>query len=99
GDAKRLTYFIGALPMQLGYDRSNDLLDPTKGFRANLRVSPEASLQGNVSPYVRATFDLAGYYPVSDSLVVAARTRVGTITGAARDDIAPSRRIYAGGGG
>lgn len=98
-DAKRLTYFIGALPMQLGYDRSNDLLDPTKGFRANLRVSPEASLQGNVSPYVRATFDLAGYYPVSDSLVVAARTRVGTITGAARDDIAPSRRIYAGGGG
>ncbi|MGC4251066.1 MAG: BamA/TamA family outer membrane protein [Sphingobium sp.] len=99
GDAKRLTYFIGALPMQLGYDRSNDLLNPTKGVRANLRVSPEASLQGNVSPYVRATFDLAGYYPVSDSLVIAARTRVGTITGAARDDIAPSRRIYAGGGG
>lgn len=99
GDAKRLTYFIGALPMQLGYDRSNDLLDPTKGVRANLRVSPEASLQGNVSPYVRATFDLSGYYPVSDSLVIAARTRVGTITGAARDDIAPSRRIYAGGGG
>ncbi|BAV65371.1 autotransporter assembly complex protein TamA [Sphingobium cloacae] len=99
GDAKRLTYFIGALPMQLGYDRSDDLLNPTKGVRANLRLSPEASLQGNVSPYVRATFDLSGYYPVSDSLVIAARTRVGTITGAARDDIAPSRRIYAGGGG
>lgn len=98
-DTKRLTYFIGALPVQVGYDRSNDLLNPTKGFRANLRVSPEASLQGNVSPYGRATFDLAGYYPVSDSIVIAARTRVGTITGAARDDIAPSRRIYAGGGG
>ncbi len=95
----RLTYFIGALPMQIGYDRSNDLLDPTKGFRANLRVSPEASLQGSVSPYVRATFDLSGYYPVSDSLVIAARTRLGTISGTSRDSLPPSRRIYAGGGG
>lgn len=94
-----LTYFIGALPTQLGYDRSNDLLNPTRGFRANLRVSPEASLQGNVSPYVRATFDLSGYYPVADNIVIAARTRLGTISGAARDDIAPSRRVYAGGGG
>ncbi|MGE4321599.1 MAG: autotransporter assembly complex family protein [Sphingobium sp.] len=96
---KRRTYFIGGLPVQIGYDRSNDLLNPTSGFRANLRVAPEGSLQGNFSPYVRGTFDLAGYYPVSDSLVIAARTRLGTITGIARDDIAPSRRIYAGGGG
>ena len=99
GQNKRLTYFIGALPVQVGYDRSNDLLNPTKGFRASVRVSPEASLQGNVSPYVRGTFDLTGYYPVSDSLVIAARTRLGTISGVARDDVAPSRRIYAGGGG
>jgi translocation and assembly module TamA len=98
-EKRRLTYFIGSLPTQIGYDRSNDLLNPTKGFRANLRVSPEASLQGNVSPYVRATFDLTGYYPVSDALVIAARTRIGTISGAARDQIAPSRRVYAGGGG
>ncbi|WP_030538875.1 BamA/TamA family outer membrane protein [Sphingobium sp. DC-2] len=98
-EKRRLTYFIGSLPTQIGYDRSNDLLNPTKGFRANLRVSPEASLQGNVSPYVRATFDLTGYYPVSDALVIAARTRLGTISGAARDQIAPSRRVYAGGGG
>ncbi len=98
-EKRRLTYFIGSLPVQVGYDRSNDLLNPTKGFRANLRVSPEASLQGNVSPYVRGTFDLSGYYPVSDALVIAARTRLGTISGAARDQIAPSRRVYAGGGG
>ncbi|GLV29173.1 hypothetical protein TomTYG75_16930 [Sphingobium sp. TomTYG75] len=98
-EKRRLTYFIGSLPVQLGYDRSNDLLNPTRGFRANLRLSPEASLQGNLSPYVRGTFDLSGYYPVSDALVIAARTRLGTISGASRDQIAPSRRIYAGGGG
>ncbi|AUW58404.1 hypothetical protein C1T17_10115 [Sphingobium sp. SCG-1] len=99
GDSSRLTYFIGALPGQLGYDLSDDLLNPTKGMRATIRVSPEASLQGNVSPYVRASFDLSGYYPVSDSLVIAARTRLGTISGTSLDNVAPSRRIYAGGGG
>ena len=98
-DKVRRTYFIGGLPLQLGYDRSNDLLNPTRGFRANLRAEPEGSLQGSFSPYLRATFDLTGYYPLSDSLVIAARTRVGTISGVNRDDVAPSRRIYAGGGG
>ncbi len=98
-DKTRRTYFIGGLPVQIGYDRSNDLLNPTKGFRANLRAEPEGSLQGSFSPYLRATFDLTGYYPVSDTLVIAGRARVGTISGAKRDDVAPSRRIYAGGGG
>lgn len=99
GETRRLNYLIGALPGQLGYDTSNDLLNPTKGFRATIRLSPEASLQGDVSPYVRSMFDLSGYYPVSDSFVLAARTRVGSIAGVSRDSIAPSRRIYAGGGG
>ncbi|MCP1469230.1 translocation and assembly module TamA [Sphingobium sp. OAS761] len=99
GEKDRRTYFIAGLPVQIGYDLSNDLLNPTKGFRANLRAEPEGSLQGKFSPYLRATFDLSGYYPVSDSLVIAARTRLGTISGVSRDDVAPSRRIYAGGGG
>ncbi|MEC3951238.1 autotransporter assembly complex protein TamA [Sphingobium sp. HWE2-09] len=98
-DKTRRTYFIGGLPVQIGYDRSNDLLNPTKGFRANLRAEPEGSLQGNFSPYLRASFDLTGYYPVSDSLVIAGRAKVGTISGVSRADVAPSRRIYAGGGG
>ncbi|WP_311268693.1 BamA/TamA family outer membrane protein [Sphingobium sp. WCS2017Hpa-17] len=98
-DKTRRTYFIGGLPVQIGYDRSNDLLNPTKGFRANVRAEPEGSLQGNFSPYLRASFDLTGYYPVSDSLVIAGRAKVGTISGVSRDDVAPSRRIYAGGGG
>ncbi len=98
-DKVRRTYFIGGLPLQLGYDRSNDLLNPTRGFRANLRAEPEGSLHGSFSPYIRATFDLTGYYPLSDALVIAGRARVGTISGVTRDDVAPSRRIYAGGGG
>ena len=98
--SERLTYFIGALPLGVGIDTSDNLLDPTRGFRVNARVSPEISVQnGNKSKYVRAQVDVSGYFPIGDKVVLAGRTRVGTITGAPVDDIALSRRLYAGGGG
>ncbi len=93
------TYFIGALPVTLHYDGSNDLLDPTRGFRLGMRLSPEASLQSGTFGYARAQIDASTYVPVGKKIVVAGRVRVGTIAGAARDRIAPSRRYYAGGGG
>ena len=99
GEPRRRTFFIGALPATLGLDESDDLLDPTKGFRLLGRVSPEISFQGGSFPYVRAQFDASAYRPVSDSVVAAGRIRLGSILGAERNDIAPSRRFYAGGGG
>lgn len=95
----RRTFYIAALSGQLGYDYTDSLLDPTKGFRVTTLIQPEGSLSDGFNPYVRARLDASGYYPVGDSLVLAARLRLGTIQGAARRDIAPSRRFYAGGGG
>ncbi|HEV7234467.1 MAG TPA: BamA/TamA family outer membrane protein [Sphingorhabdus sp.] len=99
GVRDRRIYYVGALPGQVGFDRSDDLLNPTKGFRLNLRLSPEASLGSGTRFYARAILDGSYYFPATDSLVLAARARVGTISGAARGDIAPSRRFYGGGGG
>ena len=99
GMTRRRTFFIGALPGTLAYDGSNDLLDPVRGFRLSGRLSPEASLQGSAFGYARAQLDGSVYRPVSDRVTIAARARIGTIVGAARDRIAPSRRFYAGGGG
>ena len=100
GEPRRRTFFIGALPGSLGYDASDDLLDPTKGFRLLGRLSPEISFQGGTFPYARAQIDASAYHPVSDS---DRRRRAGSgwarILGADRDDIAPSRRFYSGGGG
>jgi translocation and assembly module TamA len=95
----RKTFFIGALPGQLGYDRSDSLLDPTRGFRITARLSPEASLQSGAFGYVRSLADASAYYPASDSIVLAGRVRGGVILGASRDRIAPTRRYYSGGGG
>ena len=99
GARDRRIYYVAALPGQLGFDRSNDLLDPVRGYRLNLRVSPEASLGTGKQIYVRAILDGSYYYPVTDSIVVAARARVATISGISRDNLAPSRRFYGGGGG
>ena len=95
----RRTYGIVALPGQVLFDRSDSLLNPARGYRLRLNVSPETSVQGSISPYVRAQIEGTVYYPVSPSLVIAGRAKAATIQGIARDDLAPSRRLYGGGGG
>ena len=93
------TFFIAALPVSLGYDGSDNLLDPTRGFRLSGRLSPEISMQGGRFTYARAQIDASAYHPVSDSIVLAGRIRLGTIFGTSAFDVAPSRRFYSGGGG
>ena len=97
--ATRTTYFIGALPLRGAYDGSDDLLDPKRGFRISLRLSPEISVQnGQRSSYARVQFDASTYRPVSSNVILAGRVRLGTIPGTDVASIAPSRRFYAGGG-
>jgi translocation and assembly module TamA len=91
-------YFIGGVFGQVGYDRSNSLLDPTRGYRLTARVNPEVSLNQGNDFYLRNLIDGSAYYPVGD-FVIAGRVRLGSITGIGRDALAPSRRFYAGGGG
>jgi translocation and assembly module TamA len=92
-------FFLAGVTAQLGYDRSNSLLDPTKGFRILGRTNPEVSLREPTQPYIRNIVEGSVYYPATDQLVVAARTRVGSIYGADLAELAPSRRLYGGGGG
>jgi translocation and assembly module TamA len=92
-------FFLAGVSAQVGYDRSNSLLDPTKGFRLKAFVNPETSLREPGQPYIRNILDGSVYYPAGDSLVIAGRARVGSIYGAELSELAPSRRLYAGGGG
>lgn len=90
---------IAALPATLRYDGSNDLLDPTEGFRLGGSISPEVSFQSGTFTYARTQIDASAYYPVASGTVLAGRVRFGTIFGAKSSEIAPSRRFYSGGGG
>jgi len=92
-------FLIAAVPLSLGFDGSDSLLDPNRGFRLSGRLSPEISFHGGTFGYGRAQVDASGYHPVGERVVIAGRVRVGTIFGAGLFNIAPSRRLYAGGGG
>ena len=96
----RQTYFVAALPQYAQIDTSDDLLDPTEGFRLAGRISPEVSRNNGVeSFYLRGRVDGSYYQQVTEKVVLAGRAAYGAIPGTALVNIAPSRRYYAGGGG
>ncbi len=96
----RQTYRIGSVFGRATIDGSNSLLDPTEGYRVTVFAAPEVSrTSGETSYYLRARTDATYYQPVNDRVVLAGRASVATIQGASVEQIAPSRRLYAGGGG
>jgi len=96
----RETYFIAALPLFGQFDNSDDLLDPTEGWRLSANLSPEISDNDGVqSFYLRSQADASYYQSIGENTVLAGRVRLASIPGAGVDAIAPSRRLYAGGGG
>ena len=95
----RQTFFIGSLFGRAMIDASDSLLDPTSGYRIAGFLAPEVSRQGGMeSYYLRAQGDASAYIPAGGRVVLAGRVRAATVQGAPLDAIAPSRRLYAGGG-
>jgi translocation and assembly module TamA len=95
----RRQFYIGALPVTMTYDSSNDLLDPSTGFRLAARLSPEVSFETKTFGYVKVQLDGSYYRPFGERLVIAGRARIGGIAGASQNTIAPTRLFYSGGGG
>ncbi len=93
------TYYIADLPLKIGYDRSDDLLNPKTGYRLSAQLVPEASLSGGGGSNLRTVLDASYYYPIGAKIVIATRARLGSLLGGNFADIAPSRRLYGGGGG
>lgn len=83
---------------RLYQDRSDDLLDPTRGYRANLDLALSPPGQLSSAPFWSAELDLSAYRPLPGGLVLAARATAGA-AGPLGDavDLLPNRRFYAGG--
>ncbi len=95
----RQTYFIGSLFGRATVDTTDSLLDPTQGYRLSGFLAPELSqTEGQSFVYLRNQVDASYYRRVSERIVLAGRLRGATIQGAPLFGIAPSRRLYAGGG-
>ncbi len=96
----RQTYFIASLFGRATIDTSDSLLDPTRGYRLTGFLGPETSRTGGQQYYyLRNQADASYYQSVGRKTVIAGRLRFASIQGAELAGIAPSRRLYAGGGG
>lgn len=95
----RQEYLIGSIFGSATIDASDDLLDPTNGFRVTGFAAPEVSRSlGQEAYYLRTRVD-GSIYKSMGSTVLAGRVAAASIIGADAFEIAPSRRLYSGGGG
>ncbi|WP_321397208.1 autotransporter assembly complex family protein [Emcibacter sp.] len=94
-------YWLAALPVGVRWDNSNDILDPTKGFRASVSTAPSFIFNGSNEFYLRSEINVSGYYPLDGDhdFVLAARARVGSVYGISFDELPAKERFFSGGGG
>ena len=95
------SYRLLGVPLGLTLDRTNNVFDPSRGFRLALNLTPYFDV-GNLSDQfvsIRATGST--YFDFSDSgrSVLAARASFGVIPNVQLNDIPPDKLFYAGGGG
>ena len=87
---------------RLSLDRSNNPLDPTRGWKFDGRLDPTFATGDDTLAYAKAEVSASAYLPIgkNDRTVIAGRVRLGSIlSGGGTPDIPASRRFYAGGGG
>jgi len=97
------TFLLLGFPLTLIRSTTDSLLEPTRGTRVELSVTPYTEISGDDLAFavVRATPSL--YIPFDPPIlrrsVLATRLSLGTIEGAKRDQVPADKRFYAGGGG
>ena len=93
--------FVAGIPVDVIYDSTDSLLDPTEGIRAAARVEPFVFLGEAGAGPVLAKGSLAAYQALDerDRFIIAGRVAGGSLIGADIQDVPPARRFYAGGGG
>ncbi|MGE0237334.1 MAG: autotransporter assembly complex family protein [Parvibaculaceae bacterium] len=93
--------FVAGIPIDVIYDSTDSLLDPTEGMRANARIEPFVFLGEAGAGPVLAKGSLSAYQALDDRdrFIIAGRVAGGSLIGADITDVPPARRFYAGGGG
>jgi len=96
-----LKLFIATLLGEFTLDRSNDPLDPTRGWRLDTRLEPTFITGDRDLVYLKTQTQVSGYLPFDSDgdTVLAARAKVGSILGGSIPDVPADRRFFAGGGG
>jgi len=99
GDKEK--FLLLGLPITGIQDRRDDLLNPTRGTRLNLTLTPYLGLGNDDPDWITGTVAGSGYLAVDEDkrFVLANRAKVGLIFGSDNLSLPASKRFYAGGGG
>lgn len=85
-----------------GYlDRSDEPLDPKRGWRLEVRAEPTYLLGSETLPYLKVQTQATTYVPFGAQArtVIAGRVKAGAMLGGSIPEVPASRRFYSGGGG
>ena len=90
-----------SLPGTIKMDYSDNLLDPTKGWRLNFLAAPYTDTLDAGVIFLKTQVTGTTYVRLTDSAkyILALRGNLGSIAGTSRKDIPADERFYAGGGG
>ena len=94
-------FLLVGLPFLFKRSTANDLLNPTRGSRAELTVAPYLKGLGSDVEFYSVRLTDALYVPLdrAGNAVLAARASLGSLSGAGLAEIPADKRLYAGGGG
>lgn len=94
-------YSLIGVPLYLKLDRSDDLLNPSRGYRGQANVIPYRSFSGPDLTFAFGRISASTYQRLTDSdrYVIAGFAAVSSIEGASLAELPADKRIYAGGGG
>ncbi|WP_242913165.1 autotransporter assembly complex protein TamA [Brevundimonas pishanensis] len=82
-------------------DRSDDLLDPTEGWRVSGSLQPTIVAGEDNVYFLRGHAEGSAYYPIGSarSTILAGRLKLGSIVGGNELNVPSDRLFYSGGGG
>jgi translocation and assembly module TamA len=94
-------YQLAGLPAYVKLDRTDNLLNPTTGYRAQLSVTPAHTFSGSHLTFVTNLLSGSTYWPLGSEqrTILAGNLALASLDGAPLAQLPADQRIYAGGGG
>lgn len=100
-DEGKRQFFLLGLPATASRDASDNPLNPTRGTRLDLALTPFYGTGDEELTFLRAVLGGSAYQSIDEDsrFVLAGRARVGALVGESTERIPANKRFYAGGGG
>ncbi|WP_231959815.1 autotransporter assembly complex protein TamA [Thalassospira indica] len=100
-DSPNEEFYLAGLRGILRHDNTDNPLDPTRGNRFEINVSPYMGLTDKDTGFTTVSVVGSQYLSIDEDgdYVLAARARTGTIIGEDRGNLPSNKRYYSGGGG